>query len=74
MLLVVCSYILDCSNFFQTTLEAIAEDIQAALEKQNPNIKIQTNLFLYRIFKKHNIQTVPKKVLKALAPTVIKVL
>lgn len=51
----------------------MAEDIQIALEKPNPNIKIQTNLFLYRVFKKHNAQTMPKKVLKAFAPIIVKV-
>lgn len=50
----------------------LAEDIQTALDKQNPNIKIQTNLFLYRVFKRHNPQTVPKKVLKLLAPAIVK--
>ncbi|VDO83890.1 unnamed protein product, partial [Haemonchus placei] len=34
--------------FATTTLEAIGDDILAALEKPNPNIKIQTDLFLYR--------------------------
>uniref|UniRef100_A0A914RZI1 TOG domain-containing protein n=1 Tax=Parascaris equorum TaxID=6256 RepID=A0A914RZI1_PAREQ len=56
----------------ETTLETMAEDIQIALEKPNPNIKIQTNLFLYRVFKKHNAQTMPKKVLKAFAPIIVK--
>ncbi|VDM33567.1 unnamed protein product [Toxocara canis] len=51
----------------------MAEDIQVALEKPNPNIKIQTNLFLYRVFKKYNTQTMPKKVLKAFAPIIVKV-
>ncbi|KAK6736923.1 hypothetical protein RB195_019549 [Necator americanus] len=55
-----------------TTLEAMAEDIIAALEKQNPNIKIQTDLFLYRVFKLLNNQTMPKKTLKSIAPLLIK--
>ncbi|KAM3717569.1 Zygote defective protein [Dirofilaria immitis] len=66
--------LIDCIDAVaaSTTLEALAEDIQAALNKQNPHIKIQTNLFLYRVFKRHNSQTVPKKVLKLLAPTIVK--
>ncbi|EJD75521.1 CBR-ZYG-9 protein [Loa loa] len=66
--------LIDCIDAVaaSTTLEAIAEDIQTALDKQNPHIKIQTNLFLYRVFKRHNPQTVPKKVLKSLAPIIVK--
>lgn len=55
-----------------TTLEALGEEVQAALEKQNPNIKLQTNLFLYREFTKYNAQNAPKKLLKILIPIVIK--
>uniref|UniRef100_A0A0R3RZL0 Cytoskeleton-associated protein 5 n=1 Tax=Elaeophora elaphi TaxID=1147741 RepID=A0A0R3RZL0_9BILA len=66
--------LIDCIDAVaaSTTLEALAEDIQTALDKQNPHIKIQTNLFLYRVFKRHNPQTVPKKVLKSLAPIIVK--
>ncbi|VDK56206.1 unnamed protein product [Anisakis simplex] len=66
--------LIDCIDAVaaSTTLEAMMEDIEKALEKPNPNIKIQTNLFLYRVFKKHNAQTMPKKVLKAFAPVIIK--
>ncbi|KAL3984838.1 CLASP N terminal family protein [Acanthocheilonema viteae] len=66
--------LIDCIDAVaaSTTLEALVEDIQAALDKQNPHIKIQTNLFLYRVFKRHNPQTVPKKVLKSLALTIVK--
>ncbi|KHJ97209.1 HEAT repeat protein [Oesophagostomum dentatum] len=55
-----------------TTLEAMGDDVIAALEKPNPNIKIQTDLFLYRIFKLFNSQTMPKKTLKSIAPLLIK--
>ncbi|XGW09738.1 hypothetical protein V3C99_011760 [Haemonchus contortus] len=58
--------------FATTTLEAIGDDILAALEKPNPNIKIQTDLFLYRAFKLLNAQTMPKKTLKSIAPLLIK--
>ncbi|VDO17394.1 unnamed protein product [Brugia timori] len=66
--------LIDCIDAVaaSTTLEALAEDIQTALDKQNPHIKIQTNLFLYRVFKQHNPQTVPKKILKLLAPIIVK--
>uniref|UniRef100_A0A915Q0H8 TOG domain-containing protein n=1 Tax=Setaria digitata TaxID=48799 RepID=A0A915Q0H8_9BILA len=66
--------LIDCIDAVaaSTTLEALAEDIQVALDKQNPHIKIQTNLFLYRVFKRHNPQTVPKKILKSLAPVIVK--
>ncbi|PIO76082.1 HEAT repeat protein [Teladorsagia circumcincta] len=50
----------------------MGEDILVALEKPNPNIKIQTDLFLYRAFKLLNAQTMPKKTLKSIAPLLIK--
>ncbi|KJH44505.1 HEAT repeat protein [Dictyocaulus viviparus] len=56
-----------------TTLEAMGEDIIVALEKPNPSIKIQTNLFLYRSFKQLNAQTMPRKTIKSLIPLLIKV-
>ncbi|VDM59748.1 unnamed protein product [Angiostrongylus costaricensis] len=55
-----------------TTLEAMGDDIIVALEKPNPNIKIQADLFLYRSFKQLDSQTMPKKTIKALAPLLIK--
>ncbi|VDO38839.1 unnamed protein product [Haemonchus placei] len=55
-----------------TTLEAIGDDILAALEKPNPNIKTQTDFFLYRVFKLLNAQTMPKKTLKSTASEQIK--
>lgn len=51
----------------------MGEEVQAALEKANPNIKIQTNLFLYRVFMKFNAQSMPKKLLKTLVPIILKV-
>jgi cytoskeleton-associated protein 5 len=58
---------------FQTTLELMSEEIVAALGHQNPNIKIQTDLFLHRLFRKHNQQTLPKKLLKNFTPALVKV-
>ncbi|CAD6186294.1 unnamed protein product [Caenorhabditis auriculariae] len=55
-----------------TNLEAMGEDILAALAKPNPNIKIQADLFLYRAFKLLNSQTMPKKTLKSIVPLLIK--
>uniref|UniRef100_A0A914PE31 TOG domain-containing protein n=1 Tax=Panagrolaimus davidi TaxID=227884 RepID=A0A914PE31_9BILA len=55
-----------------TSLDAICDSIAAALGKPNPNIKIQTNLFLYRVFKAFNVQTAPKKVIKTLTPLIVK--
>uniref|UniRef100_A0A1I7XQC1 Cytoskeleton-associated protein 5 n=1 Tax=Heterorhabditis bacteriophora TaxID=37862 RepID=A0A1I7XQC1_HETBA len=54
------------------TLEAMNDDLLVALEKPNPNIKIQTDLFLYREFKRLNAATMPKKTLKAITPLLIK--
>uniref|UniRef100_A0A914QU13 TOG domain-containing protein n=1 Tax=Panagrolaimus davidi TaxID=227884 RepID=A0A914QU13_9BILA len=55
-----------------TTIEAVSENVAAALGKPNPNIKIQTNLFLYRVFKAFNVQTAPKKIIKTLTPLIVK--
>uniref|UniRef100_A0A914PB53 TOG domain-containing protein n=1 Tax=Panagrolaimus davidi TaxID=227884 RepID=A0A914PB53_9BILA len=55
-----------------TTIEAVSENVVAALGKPNPNIKIQTNLFLYRVFKAFNVQTAPKKIIKTLTPLIAK--
>lgn len=54
-------------------MEALGEDVQNALNKPNPNIKLQTNLFLYRELTKCNAQNAPKKLLKTLLPILIKV-
>lgn len=66
--------LIDCIDAVSasTSLDALVDDIQSALDKQNPHIKIQTNLFLYRVFKRHNPQTAPKKILKQLAPAIVK--
>uniref|UniRef100_A0AC35GY11 TOG domain-containing protein n=1 Tax=Panagrolaimus sp. PS1159 TaxID=55785 RepID=A0AC35GY11_9BILA len=55
-----------------TTFDAICDPIAEALGKPNPNIKIQTNQFLYRVFKTLNAQTAPKKVVKTLTPLIAK--
>ena len=49
------------------------EPLLAALDNKNPQIKAQSDQFLYRAFKKLNAQTMPKKTLKALIPVLIKV-
>ncbi|PAV85409.1 hypothetical protein WR25_01466 isoform A [Diploscapter pachys] len=54
------------------SLESMQDDVLAALEKPNPSIKVQTDLFLYRTFLKLNAQTMPKKTLKAIAPLLVK--
>uniref|UniRef100_A0A914V058 TOG domain-containing protein n=1 Tax=Plectus sambesii TaxID=2011161 RepID=A0A914V058_9BILA len=55
-----------------TTLEVLSDEIVVALGHQNPNIKIQTDLFLQRLFRKHNQQTLPKKLLKNFTPALVK--
>ncbi|VDN07875.1 unnamed protein product [Thelazia callipaeda] len=66
--------LIDCIDAVaaSTTLDALTGDIQAALNKQNPHIKIQTSLFLYREFKRHNSSSILKKVLKSLFPVMTK--
>ncbi|KAI1721756.1 HEAT repeat domain-containing protein [Ditylenchus destructor] len=55
-----------------TQLEALADDIMTAASKPNPNIKIQLDLFLYRVFKQLKSAAVPKKFIKDLVPVLIK--
>uniref|UniRef100_A0A7E4UZT1 TOG domain-containing protein n=1 Tax=Panagrellus redivivus TaxID=6233 RepID=A0A7E4UZT1_PANRE len=55
-----------------SNLDVICDDIVAAFGKPNPNVKIQTNLFLYRVFKVCNKDTAPKKSVKALTPLIVK--
>uniref|UniRef100_A0A914Y594 TOG domain-containing protein n=1 Tax=Panagrolaimus superbus TaxID=310955 RepID=A0A914Y594_9BILA len=47
--------------YASSNIEVISDEVAAALGKPNPNIKIQTNQFLYRVFKTFNAQTAPKK-------------
>uniref|UniRef100_A0A914XTI6 TOG domain-containing protein n=1 Tax=Panagrolaimus superbus TaxID=310955 RepID=A0A914XTI6_9BILA len=58
--------------YASSNIEVISDEVAAALGKPNPNIKIQTNQFLYRVFKTFNAQTAPKKVVKALTPLIAK--
>jgi hypothetical protein len=53
-------------------IDLICDEIASALGKPNPNVKIQTNQFIYRIFKKFNSETAPKKVVKTLTPLIVK--
>uniref|UniRef100_A0A1I7UF87 Cytoskeleton-associated protein 5 n=1 Tax=Caenorhabditis tropicalis TaxID=1561998 RepID=A0A1I7UF87_9PELO len=55
-----------------TSLEAIGEIVLVALSKPNPSIKTQTDLFLQRAFMGLNSQTMPKKTLKTLIPSLVK--
>uniref|UniRef100_A0AC34GDM7 TOG domain-containing protein n=1 Tax=Panagrolaimus sp. ES5 TaxID=591445 RepID=A0AC34GDM7_9BILA len=55
-----------------TTIDALCDDIVAALGKPNPNIKIQANQFLCRVFKSFNAQNAPKKVVATLTPLIAK--
>ena len=57
----------------QTTLSNMAEDVLAALDSKNPNVKEETCKFLTRTISKLNQATLPKPLLKQLAPALIKV-
>ena len=58
--------------YVSTNLEAMCDFIVAALGKPNPQIKMQTGQFLYRVFKPLDAQTAPKKVVKTLTPLLAK--
>lgn len=62
-------------NAFQATnLEAILEDVTAALDNKNPQIKGETTLFLARVFSKSTPAVLNKKLLKALVTSLLKTL
>lgn len=62
-------------NAFQATnLEAILEDVTAALDNKNPQIKGETTLFLARVFSKSTPTVLNKKLLKALVTSLLKTL
>jgi len=55
-----------------TQLETISDDILSSMTKPNPNIKIQVDLFLYRVFRSLKPAAVPKKLMKDLVPALVK--
>lgn len=58
--------------FISTTLDAISEDLVAALENKNPSIKGESAYFLSRCFAKSTISTLPKKLLKLFCASLLK--
>ncbi|CAG2202668.1 CKAP5 [Mytilus edulis] len=55
-----------------TNLEAISEDVVAALDNKNPQIKTETASFLSRCFSKCTTATLPKKMLKMFCTALLK--
>lgn len=53
-------------------LDAVLEDLLAALENKNPNIKAETALFISRCFQRCTQATLPKKMLKAFCSALLK--
>jgi len=60
--------------FLQTTLENIQEDVLAALENKNPQVKAETASFLARCFTKCTPMMLNKKLLKAYTTVLLKTL
>lgn len=58
----------------QTTIEAIQEDVLAALENKNPQVKSETAAFLGRCFAKCTAAVLNKKLLKVYVPPLLKTL
>jgi hypothetical protein len=58
----------------QTTIEAIQEDVLAALENKNPQVKAETASFLARCFTKCTPVMLNKKLLKAYTTALLKTL
>ncbi|XP_071485290.1 cytoskeleton-associated protein 5-like [Diadema antillarum] len=55
-----------------TTLQNIMEDVLAAMENKNPNIRAETTLFLGRAFRQCTPATLPKAALKPLCTSLVK--
>jgi hypothetical protein len=58
----------------QTTVEAIQEDVLAALENKDPQVKAETASFLARCFTKCTPVMLNKKLLKAYTTSLLKTL
>lgn len=54
-------------------MEAIQEDLTAALENKNPSIRSETALFMARAFAKTNPGLINKKLLKVFVTSLLKV-
>jgi hypothetical protein len=54
-------------------MEAMGEDVVAALSKPNPQVKSQVDIFIYRAFRTMQQGQVPKKFVKDAMPVLIKV-
>ncbi len=57
----------------QTNMEAIQEDLTAALDNKNPSIRSETALFMARAFAKTNPGLINKKLLKVFVTSLLKV-
>uniref|UniRef100_A0A1I8AKC6 TOG domain-containing protein n=1 Tax=Steinernema glaseri TaxID=37863 RepID=A0A1I8AKC6_9BILA len=67
--------LIECIDAVSATvpMDNLLDDIVAAMGKPNPNIKLQTDQFLYRLLKTFTAATVPKKLVKAaVAPLLVK--
>ncbi|XP_069680440.1 protein mini spindles isoform X4 [Periplaneta americana] len=60
--------------YLSTTIEAIQEDVLAALENKNPQVKAETASFLARCFTKCTPMMLNKKLLKAYTTALLKTL
>ncbi|XP_070200256.1 cytoskeleton-associated protein 5-like isoform X2 [Littorina saxatilis] len=62
----------DAVSMSGVSLEALMEDLLAALDNKNPNIKAETALFISRCFARSTQATLPKKILKAFCAALLK--
>ena len=60
--------------YLSINLDAITEDVLAALENKNPSIKAETAAFLARCFCKLTMASLPKKQLKIFCGQLLKVM
>lgn len=48
-----------CTNVVQVPLSGYIEAVEVALQRPNPQIKTQTALFIARLLRQHNAETIP---------------
>ncbi|VDM28253.1 unnamed protein product, partial [Toxocara canis] len=66
--------LIECIDAVAATvnLDTLLDDFTASMDKPNPNIKLQACNFVYRVMKNYSQNCAPKKVIKGVAPLLIK--
>ncbi|VDN55249.1 unnamed protein product [Dracunculus medinensis] len=65
--------LIECIDYLSliTPLSLYVRSVEDALKKENPQIRMQTALFIARLFRQHSRQTLPSIELKIIAPPLL---